>query len=599
VSGFHTRIDNFWKNVYPRGGGSTNLGGASLARCCENEGGGETLAGRAQLKLEPSDRLTVRLTASGARQRLSTAPYTSVNSIAVFDAQGRLVNAQLASPTETRQAIGPNGENVPLPFAVGATSGNGTRLPGANLAGFNPPDPEDLELSSDFALGRLNKTDSWTAAAHIDYEIGSVNVASITSYQNYTKQFMMDTDGSPINALLFGTRAKTQAWSQELRVSGGDEAFRWQGGLYYLDIDANAVQGLLAPRGSYYAPLFGSTVDTGIDFVDRVRLKTRSGSIFGQFSYEFAPTLTLVAGGRLIREHQTYDFQQVAALNSSDYTTDDAVVLFPLTAPFADRRTKTLWAGKIQLEYRPQTGLLMYAGVNRGVKGGSYNAPLPSGGPPLADNLYAYKPETLYNYEAGLKYSSRGFNFNASTFYYDYQDYQAFVFENISGTVTNVNAKTYGADVDVGVVLAPGLRATLGGSYTHGRIKNYEIAPGVLRTVRPTYAPQYQGDVSLNYKAPWTIAGGDISANANVNYSSGFYYLIKNFDSTWYKGRTLVNLSLNWTQGDRGFQATIFAKNLMDKRYGLIGFQGAENGGSDIKSYGMPRSIGGRLAYRF
>mgnify|MGYP006137179555 CR=1 FL=1 len=43
------------------------------------------------------------------------------------------------------------------------------------------------------------------------------------------------------------------------------------------------------------------------------------------------------------------------------------------------------------------------AGINRGVKGGSYNAKLPDGTPPLDPSEIPYKPEVLLSYEGGFK----------------------------------------------------------------------------------------------------------------------------------------------------------------------------------------------------
>ncbi|HKX77881.1 MAG TPA: TonB-dependent receptor [Novosphingobium sp.] len=607
VSGFYNRIDNYWKNVYPAGlaaGAPANFGppGAQPTPCCQDEGGGETYAGRAQLKVEPTDDLVIRLSASAARQRLSSAPYTSSAVIGTFDAQDRLIQSDRVSPGETRLAIGPDGSNYTnfavIPFAGAAFPGDGTRAPGATWFGYTPRDPKDLELSADYARNRLNRANAWTGAAHIDYDLGGVSIASITAYQHYTKRFLMDADGTPNNLFLFGTHADTDAWSQEIRLSGSSEGFRWVAGAFYLDIDANVTQGLLGPRGSLLAAVFGLQA-VGVDAINVVNLKTKSLSGFGQIEYEFADKWTVVLGGRLIREHQRYDFVSFAAQNQDDYEIDSAVALFPTLPSFNDRRTKTLWAGKAQLEYRPTSDLLVYAGVNRGVKGGSYNAPLADGSPPLAPSQIPYGAETLYNYESGFKFGDRLFSLNASVYYYDYKNYQAFLFKSISGFVQNVDAKTYGLDVDAAVQLTDSLRATLGGSYAHASIKNFEIAPGVFKTVRPTYAPRKQLSASLNYQLPQPVAGGTLSFNAQASYASGFYHNIRNFHSDWFEGRTLANFSVNWSEGDNGLRLTAFLNNAFDKRYGVIGFDSTPNCGCNIESFGKPRSYGVSAGYRF
>ncbi|MGC5394083.1 TonB-dependent receptor domain-containing protein, partial [Escherichia coli] len=71
--------------------------------------------------------------------------------------------------------------------------------------------------------------------------------------------------------------------------------------------------------------------------------------------------------------------------------------------------------------YKLDENVNVYAGVNRGTKAGGFNTG--------ANELYPvsvaeFKPETLVNYEAGVK--SRMLNgvldFNGSIFYYDYKN---------------------------------------------------------------------------------------------------------------------------------------------------------------------------------
>ena len=608
ASGYYYRLSNFWDNVYPEGvapGAPLSFGppGAVPSPCCEDEGGSRTYAGRFQVKFEPTSDLSIRLMGQAAKQDMSTAPYTAAAVIGTYDAQGRLIQSDRVSPTETRIAIGPDGQNFTdftvIPLAAFAFPGDGTRVPGATWHGYVPVDPDDLELSSDYARSRLNETKSFQGGAHLDYSLGGgVELSSITSYQHYTKEFLMDADGTPTDLFLFGTKAKTDAWSQELRLSGRSKALRWTAGIFYLDIDADTTQGILGPKGSLLSAAFGLSA-VGVDAVDVIDLRTRSASIFGQFEYDFTPQLTFILGGRLIRERQKYNFVSFAAQNEDDYAVDDSIMLFPLQPSFADKRSDGLWTGKAQIEYRPADKLLVYAGINRGVKGGSYNAPLADGSPPLPPELMKYGPETLINYEAGFKYGDRRFSFNASVFHYDYKDYQAFLFQNTSGFVQNADAKVNGFDIDMGVEIAEGLRATAGASYTHGKIPDFEIAPGVFRDVRPAYAPRTQLVGGLNYTMPQEVAGGELSFHAVANYASGFYHNIRNFNSDWFEGRTLVNLGVNWMQEPSGLRLGLYLKNALDERYGLIGFDSTGNYGGNIESYGMPRTFGATLGYQF
>lgn len=601
LSGYYNRIDDYWTNEYPAGvvgGAPQNFAapGLSPTPCCEDEAGARTYAGRAQLLLEPNDDLKIRLSVSGARQEMSTGPYTSSAVIGTYDAQGRLIQADRVSPTETRIAIGPDGGNYTFPVDGTGTSG-ALRAPGATWFGYVPLDPETLKLSKDFAQDDLNWVSTRMAAAHIDYTLGSVDIVSVSAYQRHKKQLLMDADGGPTNLFAFAGQADTEVFSQELRVSGGDQGFRWTGGVYYLDITADAIQSLSGPRGSLLSLRVLGDATTGVDLNPITHLHTKSLSGFGQAEIDLAEKWTLVVGGRVIRERQSDDLQMNANLNTNDYAVDTDVLLFPYAPPYSNKRSDTLWAGKVQLEYRPVDGWLLYGGINRGVKGGSYNAPGP--GTPLTPAQLSYDPETLTNYEAGFKYGGQRFSLNASTYYYDYEDYQVFIFSNASGFVTNVDSKIYGAEADVGIQVTDDLRATLGASYSHGSIKDFEIAPGVFRTVRPTYSPRQQASASLIYTVPAEIAGGELSFNASASYSSGFYHNIRNFNSDWFDERTLVNLSASWNQEPSGLKLRAYVNNVSDERYGMIGFNNVTNCGCSDESYGMPRTYGVTLGYHF
>jgi iron complex outermembrane receptor protein len=94
------------------------------------------------------------------------------------------------------------------------------------------------------------------------------------------------------------------------------------------------------------------------------------------------------------------------------------------------------------------------------------------------------------------------------------------------------------------------------------------------------------------------VLNGRLTVSAQANYASGFYHNIRNFNADWFGGRTLVNLSANWA-GESGIRLGVYLKNLLDQRYGLIGFDSVANFGGNIESYGMPRTYGVSLGYKF
>lgn len=610
----YSSIDDYWKNVYPAGGpGSATIlsfapGGTVVSPSGGNLGGSRNLTLRGQLLLTPTPDLTIRLTGSYGKTDASVSPYTQQATIAVVNSAGEIINELPVGPTETRIAIGPGGANytgstVIVPTINGVLS---RPAPGGDFFGYVPINPNSLTLSQ--AYGNGDDADQIRAqvyAAHIDYELGGVTLNSITSYQKYYKNVFL-SDGSPADVMAFGDNSHTTSWSEELRLSGKTDKLNWQAGLFYLDNRVDVLQGIIMPPGGALANLtaifagvpiiatLGNQLNTAINFT------SKSTSVFGQAEYKLAEKWTVIAGARYIYEKQTDVYSEFNAENVSSYVMSDIFVSSSFEPNYANARDFNLWTGKIQLEYRPDRDLLIYGGVNRGVKAGNYNAPFTFSSADVvpAANM-GYQPEELLSFEGGFKLTRGPLTLNSSAFYYDYKNYQAYVFSTASGVVRNVDATIHGLDLDAGYRLSRGLRLSGSFGWSHARIPNFEIAPGVYRTVRPAYSPEIQATGSIDYTLATDVMGGAISFDATANYAGSIYDNIRNFTAQRFAPRTLVNLSATWEDKARGLTLTIFGKNVLDQRYGQIGFDNTAIFGGQMVSYGMPATYGATVGVKF
>jgi iron complex outermembrane receptor protein len=611
ASVFYNSLDNFWENAFPQGAvaGLPTQFGPPLSSCCQDEGGYKLYAGRLQLQFDATDSLSFRLVGSAASRELSTAPYTSVATTPVVNEAGSVVNVIRTPSDDTRTIIGPDGNNYfnpalfPLQGAqtgIGFGPAPGLRFPGHTWFGYLPLNPDDLKLSVQYADDDANKDSTQTIGLHVDYDFNGMSFVSLTNYQHFDKMLMMDAAGTPQNLFQYGTDADTDSFSQEFRLSGDGDALRWVVGLYYLNINAHAKDGLLGSTGSLFAGVFGLSA-TGVDPLADRTLKTDSASLFGQLEYDFASNWTIIVGAREIREKQDYQLSYYAAENKHDYEVDSNA-LFPLPYdPFQDERTENLWAGKLQLEYRPTDGTLWYLGVNRGVKAGSYNAKIFDGTPNISPAEIPYDPEVLTSYEGGVKWtpSNLPISVNATVFHYDYKDYQAYLFTTNTGVVQNVDADTDGLELQVNAALGDNLQATLGYAYTDAEIPHFEIAPGVFKNVRPTFTSEQAAALQLRYSAPGEVFGGRIELGGSVTYSSSFFHNLRNFDADELDGRTLENADISWLSSDDHWRVTGYVKNISDERYQTVGFDSAANCGCSIEAYGMPRTYGLSLNAKF
>jgi iron complex outermembrane receptor protein len=375
--------------------------------------------------------------------------------------------------------------------------------------------------------------------------------------------------------------------TQELRLNGKLTDFEWTAGLYYLRIDSRSKNGLKFPVGSVVP---GAPFDLGSD----ARLITDSYSAFGQIEYRFAPRWNFILGARVIQEEKNYNFAQniYGTQDSRQIHVGTPLSIGPLPGgrPFLDQRGQTLWAGKVQIEYKPNRDLLLFAGVNRGVKAGSYNAQL-AGGLPTPPAFIPYGPETLLSYEGGFKWSfldGRG-RLNASGYYYDYSNYQSFLFTGVSGVVINANARTYGGEAEFAISPVRGLDLAFNVSAFDATVLNVPLRVGgpIRRDVKPTYAPELQTNSIVRYQ--FDALGGKIAVAFDGQTSSGFYYNLRNFSSDRFDPFLIANFGLSWSN-DRvrlGFDV----RNATDERAGVQGFNLAGLCGCNEVSYRLPRQF--------
>lgn len=598
VALMYNYFDELIENEYPQS--AINLGG-SPAGGGEDLFGDDTFAGRGHLLFEPNEEVTLLLSGYGSRARLSAAPQESIPTVAVFDEAGRQINSIYASPTETREAIGPGGVAVPIILDAEILTGTEDAIrpvPGGDLFGYREDEFGDFKLSEEFGYDDINKFDSYGATAKLTWSFADLELISVSDYKHFDKFVGLDVGATPVDQFQFFAKSNAESFSQELRVSGDVEPIRWLAGAYFLRIDSDTDTGFFVLPFSVVAPLFG-VGGAGADLVTEAELETTSTSVFGQIDYDLTDTITFIAGVRVIFEDKEYDLEENVYLNQRDTKIDKAIFLFPTRTPFAEDTSDTLWAGKLQLEWQPNDDRLIYAGINRGVKAGSFNAKLIDGSPALSDDNVGYEPEVLTAYEIGFK--STLFNgttrLNGSFYYYDYNDYQASTFANVSAIVTNEDAKIKGIEFDLTTSPFEGFEFMSGLALSDADVKDVEIAPGIFRDVSPTYSPSVQLSGLARYS--WPAFGGEMTAQMNAYYIGHVFQNLRNFSSHKLDSYAIGNARLAWLTGDTHWEVSFFVNNIADETYRVEGFSLEAVCGCNNEHFGKPRWFGGSVRYSF
>jgi iron complex outermembrane receptor protein len=459
---------------------------------------------------------------------------------------------------------------------------------GGDLFGYCCSDSENFRTSENIGRDSGNTFKTRGASLFLNWDLGSLAIASISDFKKFEKNNVNDPDAGPVDLFGFISVANTRQWSQELRFSGTSGAWNWVGGAYYLDVDAKVPrEGITVSSQSILNASLGAG-GAAIDLRNFAFKRTKSASLFGQVEYQLADAWRLIGGARVINEKQDFRYGTGIYLGGTD----------TLLAPgrsFADSFDDTLWAGKVQLEWTPADGLLVYAGVNRGVKAGAFNQPLFING--LPDSEIPYGPETLTAFEVGFKSTllDGRMRVNGSAYYYDYKDYQVFEIRVADNVVRNAEAQNYGAELDVTFKPVDSVTLGVSASGLDAKVKNIALN-GLVRTVDTPYAPGFQASAYARYS--WPIGTGEMTLHADVSHTGRFYYQIFNFDAQRVDAYTLGNVRLTYAPAEN-WELRAFVKNVTDERYVRVGFDlGTLSGGAQT-AYGMPRWWGAEVRYSF
>jgi iron complex outermembrane receptor protein len=601
VSGLFSDHDGYLKNEFPKTFVPADLqdnlsNGPGPEEAGTDLGADKTWALRGKLAIDLRKESLLDIGIFLSRTTQSSAPYQSVPVIAVLDSQGRTLNTLRVDTTETREFISP----VPG-FDNGFDNDfDGVRpVPGGDFYGYIDPDDNDFQTSSDYAFDDSNTYETYGSTVRFSTDFDGVAFSSITDFKHHEKVTVLDVDGAPESQFYWISDADIDSITQELRLAGNTDNFRWVTGAYYLNIDALAITGLNALPNGTVLPSFGYS-----DF-DEPRiadLKTESYSLFGQIEYDINSSLRLIGGLRGTKENKKYIFDVRYAGNNTDpLNWDNDALNAPSDRPegeFSDDTGPTLWTGKLQLDWQVNNDVLAYVGFNRGVKAGSFN----SGGISLSNADVPYDKEVLHAYELGIKsYLADGrARLNVAMYYYDYKDYQASRWDGLGNVVTNNDSTVKGFEIELATSPFDNLDLMLSFSYIDALVKDLDLVGdgSILVDVRPTFSPESTFSVFARYTIPGVFYG-EFALQASSTYQSSIYHNLSNFDSTKFDGWMTTDIRLDWASPNGKWNIDMFVSNVFDKRYDVIGFDLATICGCNTIAQGKPRWAGISLRHSF
>ena len=421
-------------------------------------------------------------------------------------------------------------------------------------------------INGDLGFAKLTSSTSY-------FDRHSANILDDT-YRNRINQKPTLVDGKTGVFVPFYNTTQTHQISNETRLaSPGGGTIEWVAGIFYNRQNDRFIQS--APENGLddLLKLFGLPPSTGFGadpnnvFQGRQSIRQRQVAGFGEVTVNVTDKLSGLVGLRAYHFRQGFDLRYAGIANDGVTT--------------INRSTKDSGVTpKFQINYKPQTNLLVYAQAAKGFRLGGVNEPVPLAGvlgtrcdTALASRGLTGLPptfgsDTLWNYELGFKgqTTDKRATLNVSAYQIDWKNIQTSVFLPC-GFTTVVNAgkaRNRGIEGEFRIAPVNDLVLSMSGSYTDAKLVRAGLAFNAQDGDRLPNVPRWLLSGSADYSYPLS---GDASlyVRANIQYQSSSF---SDFRSTASAIRVPPSTSEDVFFGYRltAYEISVFVRNLSNER---------------------------------
>nr|WP_294848352.1 TonB-dependent receptor [uncultured Sphingomonas sp.] len=447
-----------------------------------------------------------------------------------------------------------------------------------------------------FALG-YGGVDPVRGAALAAYLESPSNLLDTTKLKQFTQEIRFASTGDgPLQWVVGGFYSKVKRQYQQLLPTPGSDA---AGNiilqmLCFDETEANATCATNDPDPANRVPYTSDQLRNGFaaesPYNAALPYNMRQYAAFGEGSYKIGQ-FKLTAGARY------YNFKEERDFVSGGYFSD-------VSTHLGDKTKSHGISPRFIISYEPNRNLSFNVQAAKGFRLGGVNDPLNR---PLCtdadlaifDGYDSYGDETLWNYEAGVKYSRRGFTFNSAIFHNAIRDLQVTLTAGScsSRVVFNVpKAHSTGVEAELSVTPLRGLDLSLAGNVQSAKFDSTvrtgagDILGGIEKGNRLPTVPKFQISASATY-GQRLGSSADWSVNANFQHignrwgepsdqmagaglvSSALWYDpatgdygdgVNDIGSLNLPAYSIVNASfgIKW---DSGIDLSLYVKNLFDE----------------------------------
>lgn len=420
----------------------------------------------------------------------------------------------------------------------------------------------------------------------------TLTLKSISAWRKDRSFTPIDFDSLPSVDVDVPALYRNEQVSQEFQLLYEGDRLNGLVGFYYLDADSS----------TQFDVILGTTGTLlnlpGLNAYTEGQVKTKTWSVFGDFTFDLTEQLALSVGGRYTNDERKSRILRQTKIGGSSPLFGGTAIPIATVTNFSGEAKFTDFNPRASVSFKPNDDHMLYASYAQGFKGGGFD---PRGDARIAPDtdrngirsyqeiydFFLFDPETVDSYELGWKGNLGPARFAVTGFYGDYKNVQIpgsvgvdangdGIFESFAGVTTNAaKANFKGVEVETfarfardfaGDNSALTFTGTLG--YIDGQYKQY-IVGGVdvsnLRRIQNT--PKWTASATLGLEM------GAFNASTTYSYRSKTNQFEVPSPFLDQKGYGLLDANLTWSSEDDRFSLGLHAKNLFDKEYITSGYQ--------------------------
>lgn len=481
----------------------------------------------------------------------------------------------------------------------------------------------------------------------LEYRNEHIVLSSITGHQYFKDDMQMDQDFSPLSVFTLNQKQRQNAFSEELAIKSNTKSnYQWSFGLYGfyddlhtdgpVDFKEDGINQVLQPvfdklKKDHPKMPYLKITDEHLYIPGSFDTPSYGLALYHQSTYNnlFIEGLSLTAGIRLDYERQKISYQSEAKMSmgfrmteNSPFVDLDKFVKIP-TSVLDANASQEFWQvlPKVSLKYECSPTTFTYLSVAKGYKTGGYNVqmsadimqsqmqydmmsalknmmPMDIKEPPTLEEVAAYKPETSWNYEIGLRSELFENHLTAelTAFFMDIRDVQLTKFVN-SGNgriLTNAGkAESFGIEATLRARIINGLTADVNYGFTRATFRDYNTGKEDFENNFIPYTPRHTLNIGAQYSLLFRNCWLDqFTASAQFCGVGKIFWTERN--DTYQPFYGTVNAKVGVRKGI--VNVNLWSRNITNTRYAAFYF---ESFGNPFIQLGKPFQIGAEVAIAF